>query len=63
MARLSIPVMARLSIPVMAGSPFPSWPGVSPGHLLPHVVEGVPLTGSLWQPDDDAGRYVNLNGA
>src|SRR5476651_2536860 len=21
-------------------SPFPSWPGDSPGHLLPHVVEG-----------------------
>jgi hypothetical protein len=27
--------------------PFPSWPGDSPGHLLPHVVDGVRLTGSL----------------
>src|SRR5476649_1948447 len=24
-------------------SPFPSWPGDSPGHLPPHVVEGCPL--------------------
>jgi hypothetical protein len=49
-----IPVMAR-PIPVMARR--------SPGHLLPHCVDGVTLTGSLWQPDDDAGMYVNLNGA
>src|SRR5450432_1225357 len=24
-------------------SRFPSWPGDSPGHLLPHMVEGCPL--------------------
>jgi hypothetical protein len=28
---------------VALDSPFPSWPGDSPGHLPPHVVEGCPL--------------------
>jgi hypothetical protein len=34
---------ARIPGAVDLDSPFPSWPGDSPGHLPPHVVEGCPL--------------------